>query len=48
MSPKRKKQKEVLEKINEAIEELEYGQVTVVIQDSKVVQIEKTEKVRFV
>ncbi|MDY2812404.1 MAG: YezD family protein [Dorea sp.] len=39
--------KEDLEKIKEFIEEIRFGSVTVIVQDGKVVQIEKHEKVRL-
>ena len=39
---------EVLELILQAIREIRYGSVQIVIQDSKVVQIEKLEKRRLV
>lgn len=38
---------EVLVQIALAIKQLKYGTVTIVVQDSKVVQIEKTEKMRL-
>ena len=37
----------LLDKILAAISSVRYGTVSVVIQDSKVIQIEKTEKVRL-
>lgn len=37
----------LLDKILAAISSIRYGTVSVVIQDSKVIQIEKTEKVRL-
>lgn len=36
-----------LKKIKELIETIQYGSVTIVVQDSKVIQIEKNEKIRF-
>lgn len=39
--------KEDLEKIKEFIEAIRFGSVTVIVQDGKVVQIEKHEKVRL-
>lgn len=36
-----------INKIKEFLETIEYGSVTVIIQDGKVVQIEKNEKVRI-
>ncbi|MDW7673236.1 MAG: YezD family protein [Bacillota bacterium] len=37
----------VLDQIAAAIGQLKFGTVTIVVQDSKVVQIDKTEKVRL-
>ncbi len=42
----RKELDTVLERIAEAIRSIRYGTVSVVIQDSRVVQIEKNEKIR--
>ncbi len=39
---------EVLRRILEAIRSIRYGQVQIIIQDSRVVQIDTTEKVRLV
>lgn len=36
-----------LERIAEAIRSIRYGIVSIVIQDTKVIQIEKTEKIRM-
>ena len=36
-----------LEQIDRLIKEVKYGTVTVVIQDGKVIQIDKTEKYRL-
>lgn len=38
---------EVVAKIIEAIRTLRYGSVEIVVQDSRVVQIERKEKIRF-
>jgi hypothetical protein len=38
---------EVLRRIRDAIASVRFGSVEVVIQDSRVVQIERTEKFRF-
>jgi hypothetical protein len=35
-----------LEKIKEFLEQIRFGSVTVIVQDGKIVQIEKHEKVR--
>lgn len=37
-----------LREILRAVRSMKYGQVTIIVQDSKVVQIDKTEKVRLV
>jgi hypothetical protein len=39
---------EILRRIIEAINSVRFGQVQIIIQDSRVVQIDKTEKVRLV
>lgn len=36
-----------LEQIAKLIKEIKYGTVTIVIQDGKVIQIDKTEKIRL-
>ena len=38
---------EELEQIKKFIEEIRFGSVTVIVQDGKIVQIEKHEKVRM-
>lgn len=38
---------EIYEKLTQYIKEIRYGSIVVVIQDGKIVQIEKNEKVRF-
>lgn len=38
---------EELKQIRQLIESVRYGSVTVVVQDGKVIQIEKKEKIRF-
>jgi hypothetical protein len=38
---------EILGQIVEAIRSVRFGHVQIIIQDSRVVQIDKTEKVRF-
>lgn len=35
------------ELVNELIKEVKYGNITLIIQDGKVIQIDKTEKVRL-
>ena len=44
----RAEEPEVLRQIVEAIRSVRYGQVQIIIQDSRVVQIDTTEKVRLV
>lgn len=39
--------KEDLSKIKEFIEDIRFGSVTVIVQDGKIVQIEKHEKLRL-
>ncbi|QOV19012.1 YezD family protein [Blautia liquoris] len=38
---------EELKQIRQLIESIRYGSVTVVVQDGRVIQIEKNEKIRF-
>lgn len=38
---------EVIDRIIKALSELKYGSVQIIVQDSHVVQIDKTEKLRF-
>ena len=51
MSPHREKGNEELSRIEQelrlALSEIRYGSIEIVIQDSRVVQIERREKVRF-
>ena len=37
-----------LDKVRDALDGLRYGEVTVVVQDGLIVQVERTEKVRIV
>ena len=39
--------KEEIKKLLQIIETVSYGSVTIIIQDSKIVQIEKSEKLRI-
>lgn len=41
------KEKQHIEEIIEAVESVNYGEIVIVIHDSRVVQIEKREKKRF-
>lgn len=36
-----------LEKIRSLVRDIKYGNITLIIQDGKVIQIDKTEKFRF-
>ena len=51
MNPHRQKENEELRKIEHelrlALSEIRYGSIEIVIQDGRVVQIERREKVRF-
>ena len=51
MSPHRERGNEELSRIEQelrlALSEIRYGSIEIVIQDSRVVQIERREKVRF-
>ncbi len=40
-------EKKLLSEILKAIKSIRYGYVQIIVQDSKVVQIDKTEKIRF-
>lgn len=40
-------EQEDLKKIREALANLRFGEVTIVVQDGVVVQVERTERVRF-
>ncbi len=42
-----KNNQEEIKKVLQIIETIKYGSVTVIIQDSKIVQIEKNEKLRI-
>ncbi|MDD6402254.1 MAG: YezD family protein [Lachnospiraceae bacterium] len=37
----------VTELISQLIEEVKYGNITLIIQDGKIIQIDKTEKIRL-
>ncbi|MCR4648208.1 MAG: YezD family protein [Lachnospiraceae bacterium] len=36
-----------IEEVKKALKEIKYGSLTLIIQDGKVIQIDKTEKVRL-
>ena len=40
-------EKRLLSQILKAVRSIRYGYVQIIVQDSKVVQIDKTEKIRF-
>lgn len=40
-------ERKLLSEILKAIKSIRYGYVQIIVQDSKVVQIDKTEKIRF-
>jgi len=42
-----KEDEKLLSQILRAIKSIRYGYVQIIVQDSKVVQIDKTEKIRF-
>ena len=51
MHPRRNEQtvsQEVIDKIVQSVSDLRFGSVQITVQDYRVVQIDKTEKVRFV
>ena len=37
----------ILEQVADAVKKLKFGQIVVTVHNSKIVQIEKTEKIRF-
>ena len=43
----KKNEEELLLQILKALRSIRYGYVQIIVQDSKVVQIDKTEKIRF-
>lgn len=47
LSRKNAIQQRDLNKIVELLETIQYGSVTVIVQDGKILQIEKNEKIRF-
>lgn len=42
-----KKNEEYLELLEKMVDELQYGSITLVVQDGKIVQIKKEEKIRI-
>lgn len=47
INPKRNIEQPILNEINQAIRQINYGEIVITIHDSKIVQIEKREKKRF-
>ncbi len=47
LSDFKKEDEKLLLQILKAIKSIRYGYVQIIVQDSKVVQIDKTEKIRF-
>ncbi|WP_408006483.1 YezD family protein [Pseudalkalibacillus sp. A8] len=47
MSKERDELKNIVPRINEMLKTMKFGSVTLVVQDGKVIQIEKNEKVRI-
>lgn len=47
MAEKKKLTSEEINKIARFVEDIEYGSVTIIVQDGRVIQIEKNEKVRL-
>ena len=43
----KKSEEELLLQILQALKSIRYGYIQIIVQDSKVVQIDKTEKIRF-
>ena len=42
-----KKKEEYLELIRKMLDEIQFGSITIVVQDGKIMQIEKEEKIRI-
>lgn len=38
---------EYLHKIHELVKDMKYGSITIIVQDGKVIQIDKTDKIRL-
>ncbi len=41
------KKQELMKQLDEMLQSLAYGSITIIVQDGKVVQLEKNEKVRI-
>ncbi|MCL0106943.1 YezD family protein [Thermodesulfovibrionales bacterium] len=48
MDTKKEIDQEVLDEITKAIQQISYGEVVIVVHNSKIVQLEKREKKRFI
>ncbi|MCQ6264171.1 YezD family protein [Fictibacillus sp. WQ 8-8] len=42
-----KSQDEIFEQLKEMLNSIKYGSITLIVQDGKLIQLEKNEKVRF-
>ncbi|MCK6258445.1 YezD family protein [Fictibacillus sp. KIGAM418] len=42
-----KSQEEIFEQLKEMLNSIKYGSITLIVQDGKLIQLEKNEKVRF-
>lgn len=42
-----KKEEDYLDKIKKMIADMKYGSINIIVQDGKVIQIDKTEKIRL-
>lgn len=47
MVPSEKKRESYLDIIDRLVKEMRYGTITVIVQDGKVIQIDKTDKFRL-
>jgi hypothetical protein len=45
--PPSQEEKEILDKVLEAVRQIKFGYIQITIQDGRVVQIDRTEKQRF-
>jgi hypothetical protein len=42
-----KEQEKMFEQLNQMLHEMKFGSITLIVQDGKVIQLEKVEKVRL-
>nr|WP_172840473.1 YezD family protein [Virgibacillus phasianinus] len=47
MTKKDQQENSITSKINDMLSTMEYGSITLIVQDGKVIQLEKNEKVRI-